>query len=46
VLEGSHGRRLEGPAASIGHDKEAALSALQRVLNSGVIDVEAALRVG
>lgn len=46
TIEGSHGRRLEGPAASIGSAKTEALKALQRILNSGVIDIEAALRVG
>jgi hypothetical protein len=44
-IEGSHGRHLEGPAASIGSAKEQALKALQRALNSGVIDVDTQLRL-
>src|SRR4029077_6702390 len=46
VLEGSHGRRVEGPAASIGAAKQAALTALRDALGRGLVDVEAQLRVG
>lgn len=45
-IEGSHGRHIDGPAPSIGAAKTEALKALQRALQTGVIDVEAALRVG
>lgn len=46
VIEGSHGRRIEGPASSIGGAKTEALRALRGALQAGAIDVEALLRVG
>jgi hypothetical protein len=39
----SHGRRIAGPAPSLGAAKQAALTALRDTLNRGIFDVEAAL---
>ena len=41
----SHGRRIEGPAPSIGAAKQAALATLRDMLGRGMIDMEAALKL-